>query len=183
MNASGKDFDRHLSFIRHELRSPLNAIIGYTEMLIEQAEDSGNGALIPDLKKVHDASLNLLERIGSLLTFTLGDFTQEKGDATEPGASESIAQTVDRYRREQRKAKTEAKPNIPDLSCVTVPNDLYQSMQKAVTEHNMTELKQCLDEIDTLGKTERQLGACLRTLSRTYDMKAIADLLNKVRHD
>lgn len=41
MTTSEKDFQSNLSHIRHELRSPLNAIMGYTEMLIEQAEDTG----------------------------------------------------------------------------------------------------------------------------------------------
>ena len=35
MKEPEKDLEGNLSYIRHELRSPLNAIIGYSEMLIE----------------------------------------------------------------------------------------------------------------------------------------------------
>ena len=35
MKEPEKDLEGNLSYIRHEFRSPLNAIIGYSEMLIE----------------------------------------------------------------------------------------------------------------------------------------------------
>jgi len=45
----------------------LNAIIGYSEMLQEDATDQGAGALVPDLKKVNAAGKHLLELINSIL--------------------------------------------------------------------------------------------------------------------
>ena len=52
-----------LAPVRHELRTPLNQIIGYSEMLIEEAEESGQDGFIPDLKKVHSAAKRLVELI------------------------------------------------------------------------------------------------------------------------
>ena len=40
----------------HELRTPVNQIIGYSELLQEQAHDSGKEALVADLKKIHNAA-------------------------------------------------------------------------------------------------------------------------------
>jgi len=40
----------------HELRTPVNHIIGYGEMLQEQAEDLGRRRLLPDLKKITEAA-------------------------------------------------------------------------------------------------------------------------------
>jgi signal transduction histidine kinase len=36
----------------HEPRTPLNAIIGYSELLEEEAGDLDGGRLVPDLQKI-----------------------------------------------------------------------------------------------------------------------------------
>ncbi len=56
-----------LANMSHELRTPLNAIIGYSEMLQEEAEDSGETAFVPDLKKIHTAGKHLLNLINDIL--------------------------------------------------------------------------------------------------------------------
>jgi two-component system, sensor histidine kinase ChiS len=47
----------------HELRTPLNIILGYSEMLIEQAQEQGRNEFIPDLQKTHTAGKQLLALI------------------------------------------------------------------------------------------------------------------------
>src|SRR5438477_5351730 len=49
--------------MHHEVRTPLNQIIGYAEMLQEQAEDLGHYSFASDLQKVHTAGRRLLELI------------------------------------------------------------------------------------------------------------------------
>jgi signal transduction histidine kinase/CheY-like chemotaxis protein len=56
-----------LANMSHELRTPLNAIIGYSEMLEEEAADSGQEDLIPDLKKIKGAGKHLLALINDIL--------------------------------------------------------------------------------------------------------------------
>jgi signal transduction histidine kinase/DNA-binding response OmpR family regulator len=56
-----------LANMSHEIRTPMNAIIGYSEMLIEEAEDTGEDAFIPDLKKIHAAGKHLLGLINDIL--------------------------------------------------------------------------------------------------------------------
>jgi signal transduction histidine kinase len=56
-----------LANMSHELRTPLNAIIGYSEMIIEDAQDSGDEALVPDLEKIRTAGRHLLGLINSVL--------------------------------------------------------------------------------------------------------------------
>ncbi len=51
----------------HELRTPLNAIIGYSEMLIEEAEDLGNEASVPDQQKILASAKHLLTLISEIL--------------------------------------------------------------------------------------------------------------------
>jgi two-component system, sensor histidine kinase ChiS len=47
----------------HDLRSPLNLIIGYSEMLIEQAKEQGQNDLVPDQQKILAAGKQLLTLI------------------------------------------------------------------------------------------------------------------------
>ncbi|EDN71320.1 two-component system sensory histidine kinase [Beggiatoa sp. PS] len=54
----------------HELRTPLNAIIGYSEMLQEEAEDTGQKDLVPDLEKIASAGKHLLALINDVLDFS-----------------------------------------------------------------------------------------------------------------
>jgi signal transduction histidine kinase/DNA-binding response OmpR family regulator/ligand-binding sensor domain-containing protein len=56
-----------LANMSHELRTPLNAIIGYSEMLQEEATDTGQAALVPDLEKIHGAGKHLLGLINDVL--------------------------------------------------------------------------------------------------------------------
>jgi CheY-like chemotaxis protein len=49
------------------LRTPLNAIIGYSQILQEDAEDAGDTATLPDLKKIENAGNHLLGLINSIL--------------------------------------------------------------------------------------------------------------------
>jgi signal transduction histidine kinase len=51
----------------HELRTPMNAIIGYSEMLAEEAEGLGQKAFVPDLQKIRIAGKHLLSLIDNVL--------------------------------------------------------------------------------------------------------------------
>lgn len=53
--------------MRHELRTPINAIIGYSELLIEDAEEKGHQAFVADLQKVNSAGRQLLGLVNSIL--------------------------------------------------------------------------------------------------------------------
>ena len=41
-----------LSEVRHNLRTPINHILGYGEMLMEDAEDQGREEFLPDLRRI-----------------------------------------------------------------------------------------------------------------------------------
>lgn len=76
-------YRRHL---RHDLRTPINAIKGYGEMLREDAADAGDQeALVRDLDQLLAEASRLLERIDGLVDFSHTDAarTSEGGGATE----------------------------------------------------------------------------------------------------
>jgi sigma-B regulation protein RsbU (phosphoserine phosphatase) len=56
------------SQLRHDLRTPVNHIIGYSEMLLEDAEECGNESSASDLKKIRSAAHELLGLINTRLS-------------------------------------------------------------------------------------------------------------------
>ncbi len=86
-----------LANMSHELRTPMNAIIGYSEMLVEDAEDSGNEDIVPDLKKIHSAGKHLLGLINDVLDISkieAGKMTLYLEDVTLPTLVEEVAATI-----------------------------------------------------------------------------------------
>jgi len=56
-----------LAKMSHHLRTPLNAVIGYSEMLLEDASADGNDSQITDLKKINSAGRHLLSLVTDVL--------------------------------------------------------------------------------------------------------------------
>jgi adenylate cyclase len=53
--------------LRHELRTPINHIIGYSELLLEEADDLEHQAIVADLGKIHQAGTDLLALVNDAL--------------------------------------------------------------------------------------------------------------------
>jgi signal transduction histidine kinase len=56
-----------LAKMSHQLRTPLNAVIGYSEILLEDAEQKDDFALIEDLRRINAAGKHLLSLVTSVL--------------------------------------------------------------------------------------------------------------------
>ena len=56
-----------LANMSHELRTPMNAVIGITEMLMEEAEDSGDRPALEPLEQILRAGKHLLQLINEIL--------------------------------------------------------------------------------------------------------------------
>jgi phosphoserine phosphatase RsbU/P len=72
---------RDLHQLYHELRTPVNHIVGYSDLLIEQAEDPATQAAIPDLQKIRDAADNWLALMEAYLIEPILSSGIEPGDA------------------------------------------------------------------------------------------------------
>jgi class 3 adenylate cyclase len=66
--AEGMSADAFRSWFRHDLRTPINAVKGYAEMMIESAEERGLTAFAADLRRLLGAAHALLDRIEGLVT-------------------------------------------------------------------------------------------------------------------
>jgi adenylate cyclase len=56
-----------LAHVRHELRTPVNAILGYSEMLLEDATEAGEADAAADLRRIREAGGELLALIDAIL--------------------------------------------------------------------------------------------------------------------
>ena len=81
---------------RHDLRTPLNHIIGYGEMLLEDAEDEGNADLAEGLDKIRGWGRRILKLFGRLTA------DLEEGYVDETEAGESTEQVIEHLMRTVR---------------------------------------------------------------------------------
>lgn len=65
--AASRHKSEFLANMSHELRTPMNSILGYTEMVIEELNDTGDQRSVSDLKRVQNSANHLLSLINSIL--------------------------------------------------------------------------------------------------------------------
>ena len=56
-----------LAKMNHQLRTPLNAVIGYSEILLEDAAANGEETRVPDLERINSAGRHLLSLVTDVL--------------------------------------------------------------------------------------------------------------------
>lgn len=89
---AGHEADREekctfIGHMRHELRTPIGGVIGYSELLLEDIEDSGeNTDLLPDLEKIRNGGKELLSIVNDMLAASRLE-TMEDIDMSELGVS------------------------------------------------------------------------------------------------
>lgn len=64
---AGRAKAEFLAKMSHELRTPLNSVIGYSQMLLEDAEETGDAKDVPDIERIHIAGLHLLRLVNNVL--------------------------------------------------------------------------------------------------------------------
>ncbi len=83
MPSPGEESLKHAvpSKLLHDMRTPLNHIIGYSELIVELTEETGQSELVPYLEKVRAAGHSLISLISD-------NFRGVRPDATAEGASD-----------------------------------------------------------------------------------------------
>lgn len=83
---SQEEHHRHTlpSELLHDLRTPLNQIIGYSELLVEQLEEEGHEQFVPYLQKVRAAGHQLLALINENFLSVRNAAALEEAEAAAP---------------------------------------------------------------------------------------------------
>ncbi|MGD2068781.1 MAG: response regulator [Gemmatimonadota bacterium] len=110
------DLDAYSSEIRVNLRNPINAVIGYAELLIEHAEENDGDAYLDDLGRIRNAAFRLLELSQDLV---------EVATAHDPslGRAEKLAEASHMAETILSKARPTIKPSDDGAGTLLVVDD------------------------------------------------------------
>jgi class 3 adenylate cyclase len=76
--------------LRHDLRTPLNAVKGYSELIMEDARESGREDLLGDIAKIMAAADQLLRQIDTLIGLTDTGYHEPSSTSPSPEASRDL---------------------------------------------------------------------------------------------
>ena len=143
-----------LASMSHEFRTPLNAIIGYAEMLEEEAADIGQEELLPDLGKIRSAGRHLLGVINDVL-----DLSKIEAGRTELYLEAfSVSTLVDEVAATVRPL-TEEKGNRLEVRKADDLGEMYSDLTKVrQTLLNLTGNASKFTEAGTITMTARRDG-------------------------
>jgi signal transduction histidine kinase len=88
---------RFVASMSHEFRTPLNAIIGYSELLIEEIDDVPKEAVLDDLKKIRAAARHQIGLVNDVLDLTkieAGRMELEKAPVPLKDLIQEVSQTI-----------------------------------------------------------------------------------------
>jgi class 3 adenylate cyclase len=92
--------------IRHGLRTPLNTVIGYCELLVEDAKNAGQGAAVPDLQKIDAAGRRFLALIEDLVSMSAAKADSIEMDLTPaPSMIREVARVLSTRERPEPEAE------------------------------------------------------------------------------
>jgi signal transduction histidine kinase len=77
---------------KHELRTPVNHIIGYSELLLDAATDAGNQAVAEQAKNIHSNGKKLASLIESGLSLSVAEVDQQHIERLRNGMKSVIDQ-------------------------------------------------------------------------------------------
>ncbi len=106
-----------VSVMRHDLRNPLGEILGFADILAEEAREQGHATIGPDLAALHQATGAVLKQLNQTLTV--------EHLAANPEAADELGRALQRFAQEAAEAATalharcnalEGQPFLDDLA-------------------------------------------------------------------
>ena len=142
MSTDSKSHSSILSHLRHELRTPINAIIGYSEMIIEEIEEVNlDVEYVAQLEEIRAYGVELLTLIDTFLN-----------PITLPGDQLDLAKIVNNPELKIKLAKpTQLVINNCQQLATSIERDFVDDLEKINTAAN-----NLLQEINELSKTPHQ---------------------------
>ena len=113
--------------LRHALLTPVNAVFGYNEILLEDAADEGPEDFIPDLENIHTAAGRFLALINDVVNFSKIEAGKIDADLR-TGATMSMIQDVVTAIRPLAAEKTGAVPAEQGFVLVVDDNEMNRDV-------------------------------------------------------
>ncbi len=173
------DWQVRVAHLRHDLRTPINAIIGYSEMLAEEAEDLSQDEVVEELNSIQAdgrlmlASVNRTLAISRVKAIDLPDWSR-LGDELRSGAQEAVQRVILKSKvLAERSRNSELGEFIPDLneietaagSFLRVMQSLKEGFDQEDSSKERVELEKTsslIKELEPRKKVEEALGSGLR---------------------
>ena len=160
----------YLAKARHNLKNPVNAILGYSEMLIEDCEDENLSALVSDLAKLNKAGNDVLKAIDD--------------NFDEKNLSENSKSITDVARDTEIAIRTPLNTIIGYSELIIEDNDdlklnnFYSDMEKIIQSGKQieVELRSIIQFKDHLEK-----GIKLKSFNDAADYSMVEDVLSSIR--
>ena len=184
---------------RHNLKNPVNAILGYSEMLIEDCEDEGLDRLIPDINKLNQAGNEILASIEEIFNDkalsdpdkSISTIAEEMEVAlrtplnTIIGYSELLLEEsdkvdIDNFVSDISKITESGKMLEKELSSIIEfdSEDVKGIRKQNLNQGNLSMVKDVLDSINPLGEDDKK-PKVLGNILAVDDNKNNTDLLYK----
>lgn len=93
--AAAESRSRFVAHVSHEVRTPLNAIPGYPEMLGEELSERGADDLLPDLEKIRRAAVHRLALVNEVLDLGKIEAGRAELHLTEVDAGRLVEEAID----------------------------------------------------------------------------------------
>ena len=77
---ASENYKTLLSNIKHDLTNPINAILGFSELILDYLKEGTDGQLIADVKNIHESGSLLFENINTYFTNNEGGDRKYIGD-------------------------------------------------------------------------------------------------------
>ena len=184
---------------RHNLKNPVNAILGYSEMLIEDCEDEGLDHLISDIDKLNQAGSEILRSIEEIFndkalsdpSKSISAIAKEMEMAlrtplnTIIGYSELLLEDsdsidIDNFVSDINKITESGRMLEKELSSIIKfdSEDVKAIRKQNLNQGNMSMVKDVLESIDPIDETDKKPKELGRILA-VDDNKNNTDLLSK----
>ena len=173
------DWQVRVAHLRHDLRTPINAIIGYSEMLAEEAEDLSQNEVVEELNSIQAdgrlmlASVNRTLAISRVKAIDLPDWSR-LGDELRSGAQEAVQRVILKSKvLAERSRNSELGEFISDLneietaagSFLRVMQSLKEGFDQEDSSKERVELEKTsslIKELEPGKKVGKALGSGLR---------------------
>ena len=147
-----RERDRFLTNMGHEFRTPLTTILGFSELLLAEAESTGQKGQCEDLARIHDAATRLLELVNGII-----DLARVQTHELEVNIEEVDVLRLVQGLSESMQARFQEKTNVLKVNCASDIGAMHTDSQKIL---------QCLTQLITNANKFTEAGVVELNVNR-----------------
>ena len=130
LEESNRTKDKFFSLIAHDLRNPFQAILGYSEMLIEDVEEADRKELKTSLEQIHYSSESLLELVEHLLSWASLNTGKIQPEPENVNLRELIERTNQLFEHVAQQKNITLKKDVPDKIFLNADLNMLQTIMR-----------------------------------------------------